>query len=427
MYSRALQQRAVDLIYFRKSQGPWPEDQVPKPLDALLASFSAEVTTIYHFMYEPLLETINRYFARHPEILEKDSNPRLGAAELLEAMKRTVEINTGTQWIVVPLRDATLTRSTAFERFALLGGKRETKLRWLSRLTGMTAADVRWFAKHTETSRAPYFFDPPLLAIRVVSWKDYARLVAENLGYLCTAVLQAMYCAQKPDQKDPLPHIRPIRWEDPEHIAIYSSVSWRRDHVPFRYNSRCNFPLNWMLAGGNQKLFVDIYKAIVEESSTSPVGYCFRKGLRFFSKAIEAEDTRDFREGLGLSTLYLAIAVESILMAQGSRFRIAALLPRLAGISRPKIAEACDAIDRCYRKRSVFVHEGDDVGPDWVIDGNTGMTEKGPFQRSLDSFRHLVARLITSVPTHVHESGGDLKRWRSKLDSLWGSVLSGRA
>jgi hypothetical protein len=429
-------QLALNLLYSCKKSGNWEPGLSDKSVINLLETFYND-STARHF-FDP--DIAYRSLIRCLSLNNLDSQSHFSEEDgksLVAFIDRTLSMNMSYHWLIIPVKWARLNSTIRFRDFAIIGGNRKNKVEVLRRLSKITSKESEFRANHMENSRSPGFFDHPLLTIKIHSQTENIKRLSDFYAVMLICSIQAIYWGYVYDGSQEISS-RMKRWPEKfcGHTAIYSDRDWSGD--PFRYETHCWFDLEWLSKRTHQKRLSDLFSIIIENPSKNDLIYRFAKALRFFGKAIEAQEEKDVFEGLGITILYLMIAAESILLDgdHEKRSRLVVLLARLAKLENRSIGECASAIDEIYRLRSDFVHSGDDFYPDWspIETGdevNFFPYTEGPRVQNIRLVQRMIAKLIVDAPKHIGNlrnlsAGNNAQinhQWFGLLRSEWKKAL----
>lgn len=81
------------------------------------------------------------------------------ALDVLDLLKKNLEINISDYWVVFPLVDATLNDTICLdENIYIIGGDKQDKLNQLKQLTNISFQELDSRFNHTIKSRSPFFY-----------------------------------------------------------------------------------------------------------------------------------------------------------------------------------------------------------------------------------------------------------------------------
>ena len=128
--------------------------------------------------------------------------------------------------------------------------------------------------------------------------------------------------------------------------------------------------LDWLQEKQYQDMFANLLVEVVEKRDKDKLNFRFFKGFRYFLKAIRSERNKDPFDGVELTILYYTIIAEGLLLKSGGKqkLRLKFLLPRLSDISGTVLSEREKVVDKAYKRRCHFVHEGEETYKEWSDD-----------------------------------------------------------
>jgi len=412
----SLKQLALDLLYHCNAAGDWEPDVLDKSVQNLLEVVSDHPDYRGAFSPEIAYSLLVMRLARS-ELQAKATFTDDDADQFLADLRANLSANVAEHWIVVPLRNARLNTTVRFQDFVFIAGSREEKIDTVRHLSRISEEESIFRATHTESTRSPGFFEHPLLAIRVAHQTEHVNSVAQRYALWAICSLQALFWGYVyPEEKA----LGLLMRRECNHLAIHAEDSWRFGHRPLNCRAECRFGLGWLHKRANQRRFVDLFHNIVAPPSMDHLTYRFFRALRFFGKAVNAEESKEAFEGIGITLLFLMIAAETVLLDGDfeKRTRLTVLLPRLANLPGYTRAECASAIDQVYRFRSDFVHSATDTYPDWNEDFSEGETS-----RNARIVERMVARLLCDAPKHIEKMLERANQDRTRINSEWFKFL----
>jgi hypothetical protein len=409
------------LLYYCKQHNNWSPEISDKPVFNLLEELSVHPNFVEYFDYETA-EDIIPLILNNSNYQQKHTFSQIECCQFLLHFQKTLSGSSAIHWLIIPLKNAHLTKTFRFENFIFIGGTRDDKIKKIMRLSKISYIEANSRALHTENSRSPGFFDHPLLAIKVSHQTAFVHRIARAYASFGICILQALYWGHiYPNNKRPI--VLGNTYQKCEHIAIYTKDNWRHRHVPFNFSFSCEFNLDWLKKDKYKKRFQDMFYKITSFDQNDSLLFRFKRGLRFFSKAIETENKKDAFDGLGLKILYLTIVAECILLEGDNekRIRLTQLIPSLAKLPDYNLADCKQIVDQAYKWRSSFVHGGNEVFPDWNEDFSEGDTAK-----KIKIFQRMIGRLLSDAAIHIDfinklssQAENSDKKWIDYLRTEW--------
>lgn len=393
-----LEQKVNDLLQYCARTGDWE----PQPDCSPILAFSREA--IKHkdvaskwepdIAYDILLLMLDNYRERILTGIDATL-----CRQFLQNFVNSLARNKAKHLIVLPLVRASCDSLIEFNRFLVIPGSlpRQDKIEILAKKTGRSVEKTEWLATHTEKSRSPDFYKCTLFCIRVSHQTEWVRHRAPEIAMWNVAFLRALFYG-------PERHKARLRIENMSHtftnnhLLIISHRDWRCTHVPLWFNASCSFPLDWLSKREIQKRLTELNRLLVFQHTLDRLSFRFYRSFRLFSRSVDFIEMREPFEGLGLSSLFLMIAAEGVLLDREAekRARLSCLLTKLGcppGIARK---QAYNTVDNCYRWRSDFVHSGTDRFPEY-----DEHLKKGQPQKEIELLRELVARILLDCPKHI--------------------------
>ena len=434
-----LEKAVLDLLHSCARTGNWNPDEDNKSIQNVMELIRnvPRIRKYWEFdcAYGTIIYAIKQYSGVSPLSYDKTS-----ANHIINLVAEGLYKQSGIHWLIVPVENAYLSKYIKFNQFAFIPSTfdKESKVRAISKLVGISFSRAFEDATRTERSRSPAFFNHPLMCIRYRHQTEIVRFRSEDIVLWNISALKAIYYAYTDIKKYGVPLLYNIGFEENkiEHLAIYTKEKWRAGHTPLHFNLSCKFSLDWLENVNCQQKLVELNNKLILPSRLDPLAYRFYRALRFFSSAINIRENRERFEGLGLTVLYLMIAAESILLDQDGekRARLTALLPRVTCLPGFSLREQAEAIDKVYRWRSDFVHAGNDTFPEYDEEFNEGEPQK-----VVEIVMKMVAKVVVDAPFHLSSINKQLGinetealktntrslQWFKNLREIWFTGLCG--
>ncbi|OMF05713.1 HEPN domain-containing protein [Paenibacillus sp. FSL H7-0942] len=335
-------------------------------------------------------------YVSEPSIRQKSSYSTQDIQALLHALTQHLGVNRIDHWILIPLRNAYLTCSVRYKDFRFISGDFNEKTETLRKLCRYSTMKFQSHIEHL-IRKSPGFFEHPILAIRIRDHNEYVRNDIQRQAFFSISFLQAIYWSlNRQDEIPPFSHR--YRENKTDHMMIFGRMEWQLGTVPFMINAHCNINLDWLLDKKNVKLFDSLYQCFLRRTTPNELSYKFLNGYKFFKKAIESEERKDFFERLGSPIMNLVIACETVLLAERvpKRYSLSFLMPNLTKLTDLNPADCALLTNEMYTLRSEYVHGGTEIFHDFNDNFGPGKTSTKYIQ-----FKRMVAKLLITYPSYV--------------------------
>lgn len=393
-----LEQKVNDLFQYCARTGDWEPDPDCRPILAFFreAIKNKDIASKWDAdtAYCILLLMLDNY--RERILTGVDATL---CSQFVQNFVNSLTRNKAKHLIVLPLVRASSDSIIEFNRFLVIPGSlpRQDKIEILAKKTGRSVEKTEELATHTEKSRSPHFYQCTLFCIHVSHQTEWVCRRAREIAMWNVAFLRALFYGFER-------HKARLRIEnmsdtlENSHLLILSHQDWRCTHVPLWFNASCSFPLDWLKKEETQKRLTKLNRLLVFPATLDRLSFRFYRSFRLFSRSVDFIGMREPFEGLGLSSLFLMIAAEGVLLDREAekRARLSCLLTKFGcppGIARK---HAYKTVDNCYRWRSDFVHSGTDRFPEYDED-----LKKGEPQKEIELLRELVARVLLDCPKYI--------------------------
>ncbi len=330
---------------------------------------------------------------------EKFSNS--GSQEFVNTVIKGLKNSAENCWIFFPLQNAVLSKTIRFDNIVFVAGTKDEKLEIIQEVTGISSLEVGERANHTVKSKDPGFYSSPLFGIRVEHQFDYVGRKAKICAIWLISIIHAIYWGLIYPEYQQSRFSKIKNAGTPVPLSDLAEVWGQRnyEHWPLGFKARCDLDLNWLEQPQYQEKLISLVQEILEKRGEDKLRLRFFKGFRFFLKAIYSEENKDPFDGIELTTLYLIVIAEGLLLhdnASEMRCRLKVLLSRLSTISGTTLNEREQSMDRSYRCRSAFVHAGKERYIEWTDD-----FKKGKTHQDIERLKRMIAMLLCESPQHI--------------------------
>lgn len=405
------------LLFSCKSMDNWePIFFENKPYQNLMSSLLEleEISEIGDF--ELIIASLNTQLD-DSDLKEKDDFSDALCQEMIENIIQDLRANVAPHWIIISLNKASLKKDKRSGDISFITGEEERKIKRLASISGISLTDARSRASHTKNSRAPSFFDNPLLCIKIENQTSHVENVALKYTLWALSLLQVIYWGKIHPNKSHYRLFIPMsQHQNTEHIMIYAKDSWRFRHRTFNFYSDVRLELDWIESYHYIRKYVSFFNEIVKDTDN---GLKFRilRAIRFFHKSLEFEHNRDSFEGIGMATTMLMIAAESLIFerSQEIKSKLSVVLPELCLPKNLSKIECAKSIKTTYEWRCDLVHSGNDT---W----KSNFDEADEKKKYYDNLKITVANLILVACQFVsdYDSENNIeKSWFNEIQDIW--------
>ena len=279
-------------------------------------------------------------------------------------------------WLIFPLMRANVDNLVQFKEFTIIPEKftRQEKIRYLASLIDISENEMIIRANHTEKSRSPSFFDYTLFCYKVRHYPSWVSNNANRIALLVVALLRTISNSLDFEKQKSFGLMLDDRKEINKHVLIHTTESSKWGHEPIWANEKSTVllgNLNWLQDPCEQNKFSELMKLCRYEEKIDRFAYRIRRSILLYSKSVDIQLNNHLAsDGFGLELLHLLISAEGILLERENekRRRLAVLLSELVQVQGKTNQEIYAAIDDIYYWRSDYVHEGNDVFPEYNED-----------------------------------------------------------
>ena len=391
-------------------------------------------------VYDMLIHSIETFLEENQSV-----NPPVEeqmATEFIERFQSLLSQNLAEYWLIFPLMRAEIDNLVQFADFIVIPEKfkREEKIDYLANLISISKDEMNFRAKHTEKSRSPNFYDYTLFCHKVCHYPSWVSTNAAHIALLDVALLRTITNSINLTDQKPYGLIIEDRREINKHVLIHTKEPTNWGHEPFWSNEHSTVvsgDLGWLQNADQQLKFVELVKLCGYDKKVDRLAFRIRRSIQFFSKSIDIQlGNHRSTEGFALELLHLMISAEGLLLERENekRLRLAVLLSRLVQVKGKMSKEIYGAINDIYNWRSDYVHEGNDVFPEYDEDYKEGET-----LQKIYLLRYVISRFLTDSNKWIQISESRSQRsaddqssvktlekaWFKYLDEIWDGILSG--
>jgi hypothetical protein len=337
--------------------------------------------------------------------------------DIIENIIQDLESNIAPHWIIISLNKASLKKDKRSGNIRFITGDEDRKINKLASISGISLKQARTRANHTKKSRAPSFFDNPLLCIKIENQTSQVENIALKYTLWAISLLQVIYWGKiHPDKNHYRLFIPMSQHRKTEHIMIYAKDSWRFRHRTFNFYSDVRLELDWIQSYYYIRKYVEFFDEIVKETDND-LKFRILRAIRFFHKSLEFEHNRDTFEGVGMATTMLMIAAETLIFerSQEIKSKLSVVLPELCLPKNLTKVECAKSIKTTYEWRCDLVHSGNDT---W----KSNFDEADEKKKYYDNLKITVANLIYVACqfTADYNSNNNIeKSWFSEIQDIW--------
>lgn len=356
--------------------------------------------------------------------------------DFIERFHSLMSNNLVEYWLIFPLMRANVDSLVQFNDFIVIPEKlgRDEKIEYLANLISISKDEMNYRANHTEKTRSPSFYEYTLFCHKVCHYPSWVSMNASPLVLLDIAVLRTITNSGNLADQNDYGWMLEDRREINKHVLIHTKEPANWVHEPIWANENSTVVignLSWLQNPVQQNKFAELVGLIGYEEKIDRLAYRIRRSVLLYSKSVDIQlNNHRASEGLGLELLHLLIAAEGLLLERENekRRRLAALLSKLVQVDGKESHEIYNAVDDIYNWRSDYVHEGNDVFPEYDEDFNEGETlQKIYLLRYVvssflaDSSKWIqiaVSRIQKSTDTQLSYSERDVA-WFNYLREIW--------
>jgi hypothetical protein len=422
---RQLRESAIALLYYCKKTGQWNAVNYEHgPYSNFLEALFSYPRVEKILDYDPADFAVQQALAMFSE-KDKQAFSNDDSKELIESVVGNLEANVQTCWIFAPLRNAVLSKTLELDNVVIITGSKDEKLDFIAHLTDTPRDDVTKKAEHTMKSRDPEFYTSPIIGIKVQHHFEHVRRKSKIYVLWLTSIIHAIYWGlvypeHKPNQ---FMNIRSSGSVDVRNSFSVIWGEWDYDHYPLSFDLRCDLYLDWLERKEYKEQLLSIVNEVIEGRSENKLRIRFFKSFRYFIKAIYSEYNKDPFDGVELTILYYIIIAEGLLLSSGGeqRSRLKFLLPRLADIQGTALNEREAVVNKAYKRRCNFVHDGKET----YYERDWDTLSKGQIHQDIELLKRMLAKLLCDSPQHIAKIRERAAEGQ-EADSAWFEDLRGK-
>ncbi len=420
---KQLKDSAISLLYYYSKKEVWEECFFsPGPFRNFLAALmeSRRSASFYSDIAELAADHALESICQNTiEVFSEED-----AQRLIDLTVEYIDAHAQECWIFISLENSSLTETIEFAggNIVLISGSQDDKQRFIEKISSVNSGEASERIKQIDERKAPKFFHSPLIGIKVKHQFDYVFHQAEVYSLWSLAILHALdWSYVHPDYPLPFPQsLEKFKSRQQGSKRQDRCIIWGdRDygHLPLGLNTECNLNLDWLQEKQYQDMFANLLVEVVEKRDKDKLNFRFFKGFRYFLKAIRSERNKDPFDGVELTILYYTIIAEGLLLKSGGKqkLRLKFLLPRLSDISGTVLSEREKVVDKAYKRRCHFVHEGEETYKEWSDDLSK---EK---EKDIELLKRMIAKLLCDAPQYMAKMCEQAKG--QETDSAWFKYL----
>jgi len=347
-----------------------------------------------------------------------DKNPaKASFGDFNAHLNTNLAINRHQHFLVFPLVDSGCAVDIVGETFQIITGDPGQKIAKLTSLCGISIGEANSFAEHTEQNKAPGFFDHNLLVVPQQAHTSAVRFRATELMRLVLYVIRMFYLGYSRGLDiDTTPRFRisslsasKLGRSPSDTIAIWADEYHSFAHLSLHSPVSMSFDLDFIVRSlGEIDSFI---RNIVLNINRNDFGERILNAVVLGNKAYQLEKQRE----PNLSLLVLLSTIESLLCENRNekKLRLAALLPRFAGVEPTEVSKRARELAILYDSRNQFVHAAEQQNIDLLL----GKESVAP----LVLVSRLLARLIFSNVDVTNQT--TLRDWNERVNDAFEGLV----